>query len=90
MMHATCSRRAVIRRAAILTGYGAVAASGFVEILAFAQTAKVAQKVAQYQTTPKDKAQCNNCASFITPSSCKLVDGTISPSGWCTLYAAKT
>ena len=49
-------------------------------------SAKVAQSVVQYQDTPKDGQQCSNCKWFEPPQSCKLVDGTISPNGWCTLW----
>jgi hypothetical protein len=50
---------------------------------------KLQQKSVSYQPTPKGNLQCATCANFEPPASCKLVDGTISPSGWCTLYSAK-
>jgi len=89
-MHTTFSRRDVMRRAAMITGGGAMVAAGLGHGVALAQGAKVAQSAAQYQATPKAKAQCSGCTSFIAPGSCKLVSGAISPSGWCTLYAAKS
>ncbi len=88
-MRTTFSRRGMIRRAAMITGGGAAIAVGFGQGFASAQAAKVPPSAAMYQTTPKGKAQCDNCASFIAPGSCKLVSGTISPSGWCSLYMAK-
>lgn len=51
--------------------------------------AKVAQTVVKYQDTPKGDQHCDNCLHFEPPSSCKLVDGTISPQGWCMIYAKK-
>jgi hypothetical protein len=51
--------------------------------------AKVAQKAAQYQPTPKGGQACAGCNSFISPSQCKLVAGEISPSGWCHLWTKK-
>jgi hypothetical protein len=30
-----------------------------------------------------------NCSLFEAPSSCKTVDGTVSPKGWCMVYAKK-
>jgi len=51
--------------------------------------AKLPQRAAKYQSTPKGKAQCDNCSLWQPPSSCKVVDGKISPSGWCLLYQAK-
>ncbi len=89
-MRNTFSRRGIIRRAAFITGGGAVAMAGFGAGFASAQAAKVAQTTAQYQATPKGTAQCSGCGSFIAPSACKLVAGTITPSGWCSLYNPKT
>jgi hypothetical protein len=83
------SRRDLIHRAAIVTGSSAIVVAGLSQGIASAQAAKVAQSAAQYQTTPKAKAQCSGCVSFIAPSACKVVAGTISPSGWCSLYNAK-
>ena len=54
-----------------------------------ASAAKVPQKSVSYQTTPKGNQRCDNCALWQAPSSCKLVDGTIDPGGWCTLYKKK-
>jgi len=39
----------------------------------------MAQKVAEYQDTPKGDQQRNNCSLFQEPNSCTLVDGDISP-----------
>ena len=54
-----------------------------------AQAAKAPQKAVKYQDTPKGEQRCDNCALFEAPSSCKTVDGTISPEGWCMVYAKK-
>ena len=51
--------------------------------------AKVAQRAAQYQPTPKGGQACAGCNSFIAPTQCKLVAGEISPSGWCRLWTKK-
>ena len=51
--------------------------------------AKTPQKSVKYQDTPKGDQRCDNCALFEAPSSCKTVDGTISPEGWCMVYAKK-
>jgi hypothetical protein len=56
---------------------------------------KVPQSVAQYQETPKNGQKCDLCKYFIAGSSptangtCQLVEGSINPNGWCTLFAAK-
>jgi hypothetical protein len=43
----------------------------------------------KYQPTPKGDQRCDNCVFWQPPASCKIVDGTIAPSGWCTLYKKK-
>jgi hypothetical protein len=50
----------------------------------------------KYQTTPNSGHQCSQCTFFTAGSSatangtCKIVDGAISPKGWCTAFSAKT
>lgn len=57
---------------------------------------KVSQKAAQYQDTPKNGQKCDLCKFFIAGSSptargaCQVVEGSISPNGWCLLFSAKT
>jgi len=48
-----------------------------------------APALAHYQPSPKGKAACDTCTSFLAPSACKVVTGEIAPTGWCMLYAAK-
>lgn len=58
------------------------------ESAAPAAPAKVSQASVQYQTQPKGEQKCANCMHFIAESNtCKLVEGNISPEGWCTLWA---
>ena len=54
-----------------------------------AAAAKVPERAAQYQPTPKGGQACAGCNSFIAPNQCKLVAGQISPSGWCRLWTKK-
>jgi High potential iron-sulfur protein len=49
----------------------------------------MAQTGVAYQATPKGDQQCSNCSLFQPPSACTLVDGTISPSGWCKFWVKK-
>ena len=66
---------------------GAVAGTGFVPSPAAA--AKMSPKAMAYRPSPNGNQSCANCANFQPPGSCKVVDGAISPSGWCILYRAK-
>lgn len=51
--------------------------------------AKIQQSAVKYQTSPKDGKQCSDCNFFVAPNACKQVDGEISPSGYCLLWAKK-
>jgi len=77
------SRRALLRGAAV-----ALSAPIFA-INIKAAMAKSAQSAVAYETSPKNGHSCGNCMNFEPPSSCKLVDGAISSSGWCKLWAEK-
>jgi hypothetical protein len=78
------SRRQLFRGAAIAAGGAAILA-----VSAMPAQAKMTQTGAGYQDKPKGDANCANCALFKAPSSCTLVDGTISPTGWCRFYSKK-
>lgn len=57
---------------------------------AAAAAKKVPQASVQYQAKPKGEQKCSNCLNFIAESnSCKLVEGNVSPEGWCALWAKK-
>jgi hypothetical protein len=60
------------------------------ESAAPAAPAKVSQASVQYQTQPKGEQKCANCLHFEGSNSCKLVEGEISPEGWCLLWAKTT
>lgn len=79
------SRRTVLLHTA---GCTAGAAAALVPLRQAA--AKMAQAAASYQDSPKGDQQCDNCTLFRAPNSCQLVDGTISPSGWCKFWVKKT
>ncbi len=81
------SRRSLLQRATLVAGGAALVA---VAATTQRAEAKMAQTAAGYQTSPKDGKSCKECALFIAPSSCKLVDGTISPSGWCRFFVKKS
>jgi hypothetical protein len=53
-----------------------------------ADTTKVSQASVQYQPQPRGEQRCANCMHFIADSNtCKRVEGTISPEGWCVIWA---
>ena len=83
------SRRFVLRKLAVTAGSIAVfATTASANREAVAQT-KMSQKVVGYQDKPQGDHRCDNCLQFLPPSSCKIVDGTINPAGWCKVYVKK-
>lgn len=80
------SRRDFLFVAAV--GSGALVGAGIMGTPAYASN-KIPQKAVSYQPTPKGNQRCDACALWQGSSSCKLVDGSIAPAGWCTLYKKK-
>jgi hypothetical protein len=85
------SRSAFVRSIVVLPAlatlmYGVAAADG----------SKVSQASMQYQTTPNDGKQCSHCKFFVPAQdpnangTCQIVDGSISPNGYCQAFAAKS
>lgn len=52
-----------------------------------AETDKMSKQQADYQDSPKGIAMCATCTLFVAPHACKVVDGAVSPNGWCKVYA---
>ena len=85
-------RNQLSRRELLSAGFLAVPAAAALIALrpgAAGAQQKMAPKLVQYQTTPKNKQQCSTCLHFVAPDSCKLVEGKIVPNGWCSLFAPK-
>jgi hypothetical protein len=83
------SRRQLIRGVTVLIGMTGAVGAGLTP-RATAAGAKVPQDQVHYQATPKGDARCELCANWQSPNACKVVAGTISPSGWCNLFAKKS
>jgi hypothetical protein len=58
--------------------------------------AKGSQAQFKYQKTPNNGHKCSGCTQYVPGSNakangtCKIVDGSISPNGWCIAWAAKS
>jgi hypothetical protein len=77
------TRRSVVRSASILIG---LALPG----LAKAQEGgKASKSEAGYKDAPNGGQRCDVCAQFLPPTGCKLVAGSVSPSGWCNFFAPR-
>ncbi len=54
-----------------------------------AAAGKLSQSEARYQSSPNGDARCSNCLHFVAASNtCRVVEGQVSPDGWCSLWAA--
>ena len=83
---AAVSRRGMLRNVGIaVTGVAILGAT----VTAKRVEAKPSQKLVGYQDTPKGDLRCDNCLQFEPPSSCKVVEGNISPAGWCKVHVKK-
>jgi hypothetical protein len=84
---AKLTRRSILKGAVLLAG-GTLAA-GVIQVRpAFAQ--KAAKAEMKYQDSPKDGQKCVDCVYFKQPNTCGVVEGTISPEGWCVMYNKKS
>ena len=77
-------RRRLLLIAAAAVGAATAGGSGSAEA-----ALKVSASAAGYQDNPNGDKQCSKCVHFLPPSSCKMVDGTISPQGYCRLFSPR-
>lgn len=82
---------AISRRKLLKVGVGAAAVLGVSAAAAEAQIAhKASQKDAGYQDSPDGAKSCSVCRNFQAPSTCRVIEGTVSPNGYCRMFAKKT
>lgn len=62
----------------------------FLSLITFSITplhAKGSKEQFKYQDTPKNGKVCKDCIHFEPETNtCNIIEGSISPKGWCTLY----
>jgi len=80
-----CSRRCLL--------LGAVAAVSAVTVVGTdpstaVAVAKISEAAVGYQDHPNGDKECSKCMQFQPPNSCKMVDGTINPQGYCRIFMA--
>jgi hypothetical protein len=81
-VHANAQRRRLLR----------LALAGFASVLTRSATSraqaqvKMSKQEADYQDSPKDIRMCATCTLFEPPKSCKVVEGDVSPHGWCKAF----
>jgi len=84
------SSRALSRRTVLLHSAGCAAGAAAILLPTRQAAAKMSQPSVAYQDTPKGDQECSNCSLFQEPNACTLVDGEISPKGWCKFWVKKT
>jgi hypothetical protein len=50
---------------------------------------KLTKASARYRDRPNGNQQCAGCVHFLPPGDCEIVEGPISPEGWCRNYKRK-
>jgi len=73
----------------VSVGGGAAIALGLAKPATAEPKKKFTQQQAHYQPVPKSGQRCQNCALYQAPTACQVVEGQVSPAGWCILYQAK-
>jgi hypothetical protein len=85
---ANFSRRSLLRNIGI--GGTALAGATMTSVRESVAAGKIPKGQARYQANPNDGRQCAGCTHFTAPSTCDVVDGDVSPQGWCQFYGQKT
>lgn len=86
----TLSRRQVLGELIALPAFAALATA------VAAAEGKAPKAQFAYQSSPHGKERCANCRVFhpgVNPSAngtCDIVQGSISPNGWCRVFQART
>jgi hypothetical protein len=76
-------RRRFLQRSAVTT-----AGLALDVVPAHAKSFKASQKLAGYIERDHPESQmCLQCHSFLPPTDCALVEGPVSPWGWCNYYS---
>jgi anaerobic selenocysteine-containing dehydrogenase len=80
-------RRQILKGGVLAIGAAIAGVSATKRALA-QPAAKAAKSAFQYQDKPKDGKKCANCSLYIpgAKGQCKVVEGDISPEGWCLAY----
>jgi hypothetical protein len=79
------SRRSVLR--AVLQGLATVMPAAMSGRVRAQSDDKMTKARAEYQETPNGIYSCATCTLFVPPTACKVVEGEVSPDGWCKAFA---
>jgi hypothetical protein len=86
------TRRLLIQSAAT---FAAGAVLGGIRTSSAAEQAKLSKEAMKYQDKPNGEKECDDCIQFIpgksadAPGTCKVVQGSINPHGYCIAFVPK-
>ncbi len=81
-----CSRRSLLKSGSLL----AVAALTVGVARGARAQQKASKQAMKYQDKPNGQMMCSNCLQFVPPNGCKVVEGDISPNGYCIAWVKKS
>ena len=88
-MSSDSSRRAFIKNMGVVAAAATCgAAAAKAQEYKPQEQKKLTQAAAKYQDHPKGMDACGECPYFQFPKSCVLVEGDISPMGWCRMFTS--
>jgi hypothetical protein len=76
------------RRSLVQAAIGVVGTAAAIAIRPATAAPTISKAAVGYQDQPQDDKECDRCLQFLAPSSCKVVEGTISPHGFCRIFAS--
>ena len=79
-------RREFLTKVATTFAGAGIFASGAMPAVAMQKANKDA---VNYQDSPNDSLSCSQCRFFDGNGGCDIVDGAISPDGWCAAFSEK-
>jgi hypothetical protein len=77
------------RRLLLLRAVGALSAAAAAvatQAQPASSTIKISKTAVAYQDHPQGDKECGRCLQFVAPGSCKMVDGVVSPQGFCRIF----
>jgi hypothetical protein len=84
------SRRQILGSLKVVGAAGGLAAFGIVDAGRAADSSSQLRKQdVRYQDQPKGTQRCATCKNFVGPNVCRVVQGSVNPTGWCLLFQAK-
>jgi hypothetical protein len=89
--HSVIDRRNMLQKSITLIAGGVVLGGSMLYgSAAIASAGKVSQAQAGYKGSPRGGVRCDKCMQFEPPSGCKVVEGSVSATGSCNFFAARS